>query len=65
MEFWSTGVLRIVGIASRVAGLDVLPGRFAVGHSPGLKPWAVLSNHFMVKNATGIWFTELDLRKRT
>ena len=34
----------------------------AVHHSPGLKPWAVLSDHFMVKN----WLSaQLRLRPQT
>jgi hypothetical protein len=50
MEFWSTGVLRIVGIAPRVRGVgSAFRAVFGLVH-PGLEPWAILCDHFMVKN---------------
>jgi hypothetical protein len=62
MEFWSTGVLRPVGIAPRFREVgDAFPpsshipgttadrqGDVGVAH-PGLRPWAILLDHFVVK----------------
>jgi len=38
-----------LGIAPRDAELGVLSGRTRLRPYPGLKPWAVLLDHFMVK----------------
>ena len=36
------------------AGLEVLSGRNFLLHFPGLKPWAVLLNHFMVSRTPSL-----------
>jgi hypothetical protein len=49
MEYWSVGVLRQWGIAPRVRGVeDAFRAILGLDH-PGLKPWAILLDHFMVK----------------
>jgi len=49
-EYWSVGVLRQDRIAPRVRGVgDAFRAVFGLLH-PGLKPWATLCEHFMVKN---------------
>jgi hypothetical protein len=49
MEFWSTGVLRLPGIAPRVRGVgSAFRARPPRTVNPGLKPWALMFNRFAV-----------------
>ena len=49
MELWSTGVLRLPGIAPRVRGVgSAFRARPPRAVSSGLKPWALMFNRFAV-----------------
>src|SRR5580704_4462817 len=55
MELFATPpILVLTFILARTVQRSVaLSGQFSFGRFPGLKPWAVLSNHFMVQNRDG------------